>query len=363
MKKSNVKLFIAAVCVSAFVGFSGCGDDDGDGGVPAVNETLNEEITASFSTNVAQASYNDLKAKASLLNDKIQAFADAPSPQLLTDTRNAWKAARSSWEQTESFLFGPVDSGSIDPRIDTWPVDFTGMISLLDESEAVITEDYVDSELGDDLKGFHPIEYLIFGLDGEKTVEDFEGKTREIAYLRALGENLKKLTAEVADDWNPTGGDYESEFLAQSHRDAFEQIVAAMAGIADEVANAKIGEVYEAQDPSMEESPYSKNSLTDFKNNIKGIENVYLGKYTTDGKGLEDMVKQHNLTLDTEIKAAISAAIASLDNIDGTFGEAVSSSNIKVQNAIDAITALQEKLDDGSASNNDLFYFVQQHTN
>lgn len=359
MKTQWTKLLLTLFAAGTLSFFSGCGGDDDD--VDPVNETLNDEILVSFSDNVAQASYNDLKAKASTLNDHILDFVDEPSAAKLTAAQNSWKAARSAWEQTESFLFGPVDSGEIDPRIDTWPVNFEDMVSLLTESEEVITEEFVDEELGEDLKGFHPIEYLIFGLNGDKTFDDFT--SRELEYLSALSLNLKKLTAEVADEWNPSAGDYESEFLGQSDRDAFEQLVSAMAGIADEVANAKIKEVYEAHDPSLEESPYSQNSLTDFTNNIRGIENVYLGKYATDGKGLEDLVKEHNLALDTEIKAAISAAIAALGNIDGTFGEAVEETNVKVQNAIDAITALQLKLDDGADSNDDLFYFVQQHTN
>jgi len=53
-------------------------------------------------------------------------------------------------------------------------------------------------------------------------------------------------------------------------------------------------EPYDAQDPKIVESPYSGNSIADFKNNIIGLQNVYLGRYKTDGHGLNDLVASKN---------------------------------------------------------------------
>jgi len=96
-----------------------------------------------------------------------------------------------------------VSTNEIDPRIDTWPVNFEDLESQLG-SEEEFTEEYIDG-LEDALKGFHPIEYLIFGVDGNK--EATAVTSREIEYLKALGLNLKALTAEVADSWNPAESD------------------------------------------------------------------------------------------------------------------------------------------------------------
>jgi predicted lipoprotein len=368
--KKNVTLTLSVLALaSVSIGFYGCSDDDD---APTVDATLNATILTDFSTNVAQATYNDLKAKASTLNDDIQSFVTAQDETKLAKLRADWKTARQAWEQSESFLFGPVDTQSIDPKIDSWPINREDLNKQLtgDQSTNELTEAYIE-ELGVDIKGFHPIEYLVFGEDGDKAATGFT--KRELEYLAALGLNLKKLTASAATSWDPASssnyttvftkaGNGSTEFPTQ--RSAFEQLVDAMAGICEEVADEKIGSVYEAQDPSLEESPYAQNSLIDFTNNITGVQNVYLGKYSADGTSLEDLVRKYNLTLDGEIKAAISAAIAALGNVDGTFGEAIShGANVKVQNAIDAIHALHEKLDDGTASNNDLLYLVQQHTN
>jgi predicted lipoprotein len=366
MKPSFVKYLLVAIVA---IGATSC-DDDNPGG-SLVDATLNEQILQDFSSNVAQASYNDLRTKAAQLYTSIETLAadGGQTTPNLEACRSNWKAARAAWEQTESFLFGPVSTEDVDPRIDTWPVDFNVLQAQLD-GDSEFTPEYIDNLL-EDQKGFHAIEYLIFGVTGSKTAGDITERERE--YLVALGQNLKNLTTLVAAGWDPfESNNYHELFVSagdgnapyETQQDAFAEMVSAMAGICDEVANGKINEVYEAKDPSLEESPFSKNSITDFTNNMIGVRNVYLGKYSTDGKGLEDLVKKYNLQLDGEIKAAIDAAISALASITDPFGTAINTQSVQVENAVDAINALKDILDDGNDANNtDLAGFVMQHTN
>lgn len=358
MKAQWVKiLFISAAIVSlTFV--SGCDNDDE--GNSQIDETLNSEILLDFSEHVVQPSYNDLKAKAAQLYTNIEALDESTTDNNLEACQQSWRSAREAWEQTESFLFGPVSTNDIDPRIDTWPVNFEDLEGQLD-SEEEFTEAYID-DLEDALKGFHPIEYLIFGLEGDKVAADLT--EREMQYLKALALNLKVLTAEVADSWNPAESDnYHTKFVNAGNgsavyttkKAAFEEIVNAMAGICDEVGDGKMGEVL--QNLNGEESPYSKNSLTDFTNNMKGVLNAYQAK--GNGSSLEDLVRNHNLNLDAEIKAAINATITSLTalNEEGkTFEQITDEKPVQVQNAIDAINALKDVLE------GQLLLFVQQHS-
>ncbi len=353
--------YLKVLCISAaLMSFTGC--DDNEGG-SSVNQTLNGQIVEDFSNNVALAVYNELAAKTSTLYDQIVALDTdgATEPELLA-CRTTWRSARETWEQSEAFLFGPVSTDNIDPRIDTWPVNFTDLEQQL-ASEAEFTEAYID-DLEDALKGFHPIEYLIFGEDGNKPAAALS--TRDKEYLKGLAQNLKKLTADLKDEWQPaTSGSYHQIFSTAgegstsypTHKAAVEELVNAMAGICDEVANGKIDEVFVAQDPTLEESPFSQNSITDFTNNIKGVQDVYLGKYAADGKGLEDLVREYNLQLDGDIKLKLAAALTALGNITDPFGEAITTQPILVQNAVDAINDLKTILEE------DLMAFVQQHTN
>jgi predicted lipoprotein len=312
-------------------------------------ETLKTEVLEDISANVCTYSYEDLYAKTQELSDAVAALNATTDDANLNAARTKWKAIRVTWEQSESWLFGPVEANSIDPRIDTWPVDFNALEAILGNSDA-LTEDYVDG-LDESLKGFHPIEYLLWGQTGTKTAAQFT--TREKEYLVALTANLLKLTKEVRDVWTTGGyqmqlakaGSGSAEF--STRQEAYVQIVTAMADICGEVADSKLKEPFDAQDPSLEESPFARNSITDFTNNIKGILNIYQGRFNnTDGKGLEDLVRANNLSLDAEIKSKHAAAIAALEAIDVPFGEAITTQQSKIQNAMTKINELHSVLDD-----------------
>lgn len=356
--KKYIKFVFAS---AALLGFSACDENNDNGSL--VDETLNTEVLDNFSASLAQPVYADLASKTSTLYDQVLALetGGATDPEL-TACRTTWKQARESWEQSEAFLFGPVSTDNIDPRIDTWPVNFTDLEAQLNGT-AEFTEAYID-DLEDALKGFHPIEYLIFGEDGQKSAAELSA--RDLEYLKGLALNLKVLTADLKISWQPSvSGSYHLAFTTAGNGSsvyptqvsAFEELVNAMMGICDEVANGKINEVFVAQDPKLEESPFSQNSMIDFTNNIKGVQNVYLGKFTTDGKGLEDLVRKYNLQLDSDLKLKIGNAITALGNVTDPFGEAISSQPIQVQNAVDAINDLKDTLEE------QLLPFVQQHAN
>jgi putative iron-regulated protein len=314
-----------------------------------------------FTLNVAQANYNDLAQRTTTLQQAVAAFTASGSEADLASCKQAWHDARHAWENSESMLFGPVSTGNIDPRIDTWPVNFVDLDAQLSSGNA-FTPAYI-SGLEDALKGFHPIEYLLFGQDGNKTAAQFTDRERE--YLTALANDVAQLTATLANAWAPaTSGNYsevlrtagEGSTVYGTRLAAFEELVNAMAGICDEVANTKMFEPFQAQDPSLEESPFANSSIADFTNNIRGIQNVYLGRYgSTDGVGLEDLVRQYNLQLDGQIKLQITAAIDALNAITVPFGEAITTQQVQVQQAMDAINVLAGTLND------QLLPLVQQH--
>jgi predicted lipoprotein len=111
------------------------------------------------------------------------------------------------------------------------------------------------------------------------------------------------------------------------------------------VANGKIAEPYINQNPALEESPFASNSIIDFTNNIKSVQNMYLGKYSSDGKGLEDLIKANNLTMDGVIKTRIANSISALGNVTVPFGQAISTQQTQVQNCIQSINDLKDYLE------------------
>ncbi len=311
---------------------------------------ITQAILIDYSTNISLYSYTELALASDQLHTDILAFSMAPTKAGLEKCQGDWKATRAIWEQSEASLFGPVSTNSIDPRIDTWPIDFNRLDSIL-KSNVVFNQIYIE-QLEESLRGFHPIEYLLFGRGASKQYTQFN--PRQLEFLVALSENLKTLTSSLKSDWDINGGNFYTVFssagngssLYTTKKAAFEEIANAMVGICDEVANGKIGEVFITLDSTKEESPFAKNSLTDFTNNINGVLYAYQSKNTkADGKGLEDFVRQYNLSLDGAIKHKHASAIAALNNITMPFGEAIHLQPIQVQNAIDAINDLKNELE------------------
>lgn len=326
------------------------------------SETLKTDILLAAADHVIAPVYNDLRDKAAVLYTNTQALASVTDETNLTACKQSWRDCRKAWEQSEAFLFGPVSTENIDPRIDTWPVNFADLDSVL-ASGANFTAGFIDS-LDFALRGFHPVEYLLFGVNGNKTASAFTG--RELEYLQALAFNLQTLTAGLAASWDSNDpGSYYHTFvnagqgstIYSSQRAAYEELVNGMAGICEEVAGGKMSEPFVTQNPALEESPFAFNSISDFTDNIRGVRNMYLGAYTSDGKGIEDLVREYNLSLDSRIKQKTDAAIAALGTITVPFGQAISQQPVQVQNSIDAIEELHEILA------NELFPFIQQHTN
>ena len=353
--KNRVLPLIVLLALSACSKESASPDPAPETGVAPAN------VLSAFTNNVARANYNDLATRASALRSSVDVFISTMGDAELADCKQAWRDARLSWELSESMLFGPVSTDDIDPRIDTWPVNFVDLEAQLASGEAFTAEHINDLESA--LKGFHPIEYLLFGQDGNKTAAQMTVRERE--YLNALCMNLEQLTAHLAHSWDAaqennygtilaTAGSGNSTYPTQ--RAAFEEVVNAMIAICDEVANGKMHEPLLALDPMLEESPFAKNSIIDFTNNIRGVENVYLGQYSVNGTGLEDFVRQYDLQADASIKQRIAGAIAALGTITVPFGQALTEQPVQVQQAIDAINALAATLE------SDLLPLVQQHT-
>jgi uncharacterized iron-regulated protein len=299
---------------------------------------------------VILATYVDLDAKAGLLVQAADSLKTSTTDANLDAARQAWRAARRPWEQSEAFLFGPVDTKGIDPGIDSWPVNRVDLDGVLAGS-ASLTKEYIDGLEGT-LKGFHTIEYLLFGSGNGKKAAEMTA--RELEYLTALVRSFKGSTAQLRTEWEPTGGNFVAELVNAggegssylSRKDGIQELLTGMVDIADEVANGKINEPFTRKDRTREESQFSDNSNADFQDNIRSIRNLYLGTYGSfSGKGISTLVAARNSTLDARLLQEIDAAISALGEMTPSFGEAITSNKAKVEAAQTAVRRVKQTLE------------------
>jgi predicted lipoprotein len=117
-----------------------------------------------FTNNVALNGYLQLSVAASNLNTALQNVQTNTTSINLEVAKTSWKSMRQVWEQCEGFLFGPIEDNDFDPNMDTWPSDYVQLDSLLKSNNPLQVADMQNLTLS--LRGFHPIEYLIFGKNG-----------------------------------------------------------------------------------------------------------------------------------------------------------------------------------------------------
>ena len=237
-----------------------------------------------------------------------------------------FKQARQHWERSEAFLMGAASDFDVDPTIDSWPLNRSLLLNYFNNG--------MNDEMLEDatILGFHALEFILFRngqnrkvaeLQGNDTYTNFEHITgaQELAYAQTICALLKQRcfqlqvawegetaananrVAVVKDahlDYKTNSGLSYGENLTKAgisgSKSSFPTLKAAIAqvlsddegscvAICNEVGTAKIANPFSAGDIAYVESPYSYNSIADFRDNIRSIRNVWLG--STDKKANE----------------------------------------------------------------------------
>ena len=335
-------LLCCLLLASAFI--FGCGSEDDDDHDDHDHAEAFDAATMlnDFANGIVVTTYTDLDNKAGALLSAVKALQGDTSQGNLEKAQQAWVAARIPWEQSEAFLFGPVDTQGLDPALDSWPVDHVNLQSVLD-SDDTLTVDFVGG-LEDTQKGFHTIEFLLFREGDQRKASDITD--RELAYLLSTTENLKASTAQLRSAWASDGENFASKVtqagtgsdVYPSQSAAVQEIVNGLIVIADEVANGKISDPYNESDTTLVESQFSFNSIADFQNNIRGIQNVYR-------KGLNGFVNGKDADLDARFQQEVQAGIDAIGAIPDPFRDSITANRGTVQAAIDAVRTVQQTLE------------------
>ncbi|MCB0310925.1 MAG: hypothetical protein KDD42_06810, partial [Bdellovibrionales bacterium] len=264
-----------------------------------------------------------LDLQAGNLLSAVESFQSSPDAAALLRAREAWIMTRVPWEESETALFGPVDFRGFDPALDSWPVNRVDLQGVLDSSIAL--NDSTVAALDPALKGYHTIEFLLYGEGGAKQATDFTD--REFAYLVSATRDLRNVASLLLQSWTvgiSGSGPYAEEFVSAgqgssiypSEEAALEEMLRGMITICDEVANGKIADPFDTRNTELVESQFSYNSITDFTSNVRGVKFAY-------DRGLSSYVAEIDSALDARVKNQIDQAIAALGAIPEPFRAAI----------------------------------------
>ena len=139
------------------------------------DDTTLDPVIKQYVDQVVLPTYNQLAVLNDALDAAVKQFKQNPSNANFTACANAWLTAREPWEQSEAFLFGPVDELGLDPNMDSWPLDQAQIAQIL-KSQAFNNLNWKEGESDEkvekaqSLRGFHTLEFLIFKDGKARTV-------------------------------------------------------------------------------------------------------------------------------------------------------------------------------------------------
>ena len=286
--------------------------------------------------NIAQATFEDAHAAASQSQAAIGGFLAAPSAETLGRARDAWKAARVPYMQSEGFRFGNKIVDDWEGRVNAWPLD-EGLIDYVDASYGETSDENplfraniiantsirvgrrtidatrIDAELLRSLHqaakveanvtiGYHAVEFLLWGQDlngtgpgaGNRPATDYDLAActhghcdRRADYLRAVTALLVDDLAEMAANWRPDGA-----ARAEVLKNETASLPAILTGLGSlsygEIAGERMKLGLILHDPEEEQDCFSDNTHNAHYDDQVGMIGIYQGRYRRiDGRLVE----------------------------------------------------------------------------
>jgi putative iron-regulated protein len=337
----------------------------------ADDASVDEAVLATYA-DVAQATYEDSLIAARDLQAAVDALLAAPGAAAHQAAKDAWRAARVPYQQSEAYRFGNPIVDDWEGLVNAWPLD-EGLIDYVagaygDESDenalyvanviasptltfggASLDASTIDKALIRSLHeidaveanvatGYHAIEFLLWGQDLNGTgpgagarpwtdlsVEDCTAGhcERRRAYLKMATDLLIDDLEDMATSWDKGGAAREAVTGAEGSGVA--PILIGMGSLSyGELAGERMKLGLLLHDPEEEHDCFSDNTHNSHYYDAQGIANVYLGRYqrvdgsTVEGVSLSDLVRAADPALDDEMRARLDATMAAMGALKDT---------------------------------------------
>jgi putative iron-regulated protein len=319
---------------------------------------------------IALAKYSDALTTAKTLDVAVDNLIANPNRETLKLAREAWRASRPSYQQTEAYRFGNAIVDNWEGRVNAWPLD-EGLIDYVDagygtESDenafyvanvianpkldvggkmidaTTITPELLSGtlhEAGDVSSnvatGYHAIEFLLWGQDlngtgkgaGNRPATDYsaDGCTngnclRRAAYLAAASDLLVSDLEEMVANWQPGGAarlPLEADPVA-----GIKAIFTGMGSLSyGEMAGQRMKLGLLLHDPEEEHDCFSDNTHISHLYDAIGIQETYLGKYKKldgtmiEGASLASLVAAKDASVDAELQANLAKTVEAMQAI------------------------------------------------
>jgi putative iron-regulated protein len=323
---------------------------------------------------IGEAAFEDSYLAGRDLKVAVDAFLAKPDDATLKAARDAWKAARPWYQQTEVFRFGNPVVDEWEGRVNAWPLD-EGLIDYVDtatygessdenalfranivaNSQIRVGKDKIDaSTITPDLLkslqeaggveanvaiGYHAVEFLLWGQDlnhggpgaGNRPATDFDLAActnghcdRRRDYLRSATDLLVADLEEMAVSWKP-GGAAREDLRKAGAEPGLTRIVTGIGSLSyGELGGERMKLGLILKDPEEEHDCFSDNTHNSHYFDQVGIMSVFHGRYirrdgtTIEGASLRDFLMAKEPAATEAVEADMKATLTALDAIRAT---------------------------------------------
>lgn len=341
--------------------------DTGRGNESDTTESLPSNAADAIGTysEIVYASYRDSLTTAQGLGEAVGALVSGPSAATLEAARDAWRAAREPYLQTEVYRFyaGPIDDEDSGPEglINAWPLDEghidyvegnleSGIINdpQIDISTTALVSANLNPGETDVATGYHAIEFLLWGQDsnpdgpGQRPFADYMPGTSPVQanaerrgqYLSTASDILAGHLEQLTAAWAPDASNYRSTLEASAPAAALSNILSGMIILSGfELASERLSAALDAQDQEEEHSCFSDNTHRDMVQDIRGLANVWTGSYAPvtgapiSGTGIQDVIAASDPDLAAEITRQITESLSLAEALQPPFDREISADN------------------------------------
>ena len=321
-------------------------------------EAFLRQVLCDLVDNVIVPTYTQLADDVESLEATLHGLTTSTITQSQIDKAcDDFKKARMHWERSEAFLMGAASDFSVDPTIDSWPLDRQ---ELLDYFKGGMKAEIEEES---SILGFHALEFILFRNGENRKVAELQGNDTytgfqsvsgadELKYAQRVCTLLKERCFQLQVAWegerdakraavvqaaelnyqtenglsygtNMKEAGINSMSTFSTIQNAITQVLSATegscVGIANEVGTAKIANPFSAGDIAYVESPYSYNSITDFQDNIRSIRNVWLG--SLDGSKAANSFASffEGVNMQAGVESAVQTAIEKIGRMPAPF--------------------------------------------
>lgn len=338
--------------------------------LPARAETDAKAVVKTYA-DIALAKYEDSLATAKALDAAVDAFLAKPSAETQQAAKDAWKAARIPYQQTEVYRFGNPVVDDWEGKVNAWPLD-EGLIDYVDASYGTesdenalytanviankeieidgkkvdasnITPEFLSGTLQEAggieanvATGYHAIEFLLWGQDlhgtgpgaGERSYTDYDLANCTNGNCDRRAQYLKSATDLLVSDLEEMVGDWKEGGAARKHLEDIDAnaglstILTGMGSLSyGELAGERMKLGLLLHDPEEEHDCFSDNTHMSHLEDAVGIRAAYHADYKrpdgseVKGPSLSDMVKAVDPALDKELSDKLDTTVAKMEAI------------------------------------------------